>query len=86
MTNYIDDNFLENQKRLRRRWAENIKWGRRDLGMTQVELAEAIGVGQQHVSRWELGTSAPADVLRPKIAALFDSTVEQVFPYDPVSA
>lgn len=82
MTNYMDDNLIETQKRLRRRWAENIKWARRDAGMTQAELAEAMAVGQQQVSRWELGVSAPADVLRPRLADVLGSEVHLLFPYD----
>ena len=38
---------------------EQIKERRSKLGMTQSELAEALGVAVNTVSRWELGTSPP---------------------------
>lgn len=36
---------------------------RRDMGMTQEELAAALGVGAKAYGAWEAGTNRPADVL-----------------------
>ncbi len=38
---------------------ENIKKARKDAGLTQSELATAIGVTQKEISRWETGTRTP---------------------------
>lgn len=39
--------------------AEDIKARRLKLGMTQAELASALGLALNTISRWELGTSQP---------------------------
>lgn len=33
---------------------------RKEKGLTQLELAEALNVSRQAVSRWEVGTAVPA--------------------------
>lgn len=38
---------------------ENIKNARKAAGITQKELAEAIGVRQKDISRWENGERTP---------------------------
>jgi DNA-binding transcriptional regulator YiaG len=44
---------------------EELKRGRRQLGMSQTELAEKIGVHGMTVSRWERGTiKVPAPIAR----------------------
>lgn len=39
--------------------AEDIKARRLKLGMTQAELADALGLALNTISRWELGASQP---------------------------
>lgn len=39
---------------------ENIKKARKAAGVTQKELAEAMGVHQKDISRWENGERAPS--------------------------
>jgi transcriptional regulator with XRE-family HTH domain len=39
--------------------AKNIKTGRVNLGMSQVELAQKLFVSQQAVSQWESGKTYP---------------------------
>lgn len=36
-----------------------IRYARQNLGMTQVELGDAVGVLGQQVHRWEVGTHLP---------------------------
>ena len=38
---------------------ENTKNARKRAGLTQTELATAIGVTQKEISRWETGTRTP---------------------------
>ena len=38
---------------------QKISFHRKRLGLTQIELAEKVGVSRQAVSRWELGTAIP---------------------------
>lgn len=45
-----------------------IRRQRQKLGLTQLELAERIGVGDKAVSKWERGCGAPDISLLPKLA------------------
>ena len=49
---------------------------RKDKGLTQDELAELLGVSAQAVSKWENDLSCPDILLLPKLAELFDTTVD----------
>ena len=51
---------------------------RKDKGLTQDELAELLGVSAQAVSKWENDLSCPDILLLPKLAELFDTTVEDL--------
>lgn len=54
-----------------------IKLLRESRGMTQVELAEKIGVGNKAVSKWETGKGMPdISLLQPLAAALGVSLIE----------
>ena len=48
---------------------DNIANKRRELGMTQMALAERLGIGQDALSRMEMGT------ISPKIARLRDFAI-----------
>lgn len=54
--------------RLRRTWGRAIKAQREAIGMTQQELADAVGVTNQAVATWENGKSAPRPHLQADIA------------------
>lgn len=57
-----------------------IKEYREELGMTQVQLAAALGVAQNHISRWERGTVSPSvDTLR-KMAEIFSCRMDDITP------
>lgn len=65
-------------------WGQRIKAGREALSLTQVQLAERLGVEQTTVSRWEAGLTAPyrdrqvqlATVLNREWAELFNPVEE----------
>lgn len=46
--------------------------------LTQVQLAEAVGVKQACVSIWESGRSFPRRSLWPKLAHALNCTVEEL--------
>lgn len=48
--------------------------------MSQTELAERLGVTQSLISRVEKGTTQPRIDLARKIAALLNTTVDELFP------
>jgi transcriptional regulator with XRE-family HTH domain len=58
-----------------RSFQEVVVRARQKLGMTQVQMAEAVGTSVRTLSRWEGGQSGPADLHCDRLAAL-------VYPVD----
>ena len=56
---------------------------RREKGMTQSELASALSVSSQAVSKWENGRGFPDVVLFPKMAKIFGVSIEYLMTYEP---
>lgn len=52
---------------------------RKHAGITQEELATAVGVSRQTIIAMEKGNYAPSILLALKIAAYFKVTVENIF-------
>lgn len=65
---------------LHRQWAANIRMGRRALGLTQKQLADALNVQQQTVGKWEAPVTAPRDEMKIRIATVLHQDVRQLFP------
>lgn len=57
-----------------------IKQYREDMGMTQTQLADALGVAQNHISRWERGTVAPSVETLRKMAEIFGCRMDDITP------
>ena len=60
---------------------EKIRQLRRGRDMTQEELASALGVAYQTVSKWETGATSPDLGLIVPIARLFEVTTDELFDY-----
>ena len=60
---------------------EKIKSKRKELEYTQEELANILYVTKAAVSKWENGESYPDITLLPKIAQLFNITIDELFDY-----
>ena len=60
---------------------EKIKSLRRHCARTQDDLATALGVTAQAVSRWEAGGSYPDMELIPSIANYFGISIDELFGY-----
>ena len=60
---------------------EKIRQLRRGRDMTQEELASALGVAYQTVSKWETGATSPDLGLIVPIARLFRVTTDELFDY-----
>ena len=61
---------------------KNLKKLRSQKGLTQEQVAEALGVSSQTVSRWECDTTYPDIMLLPEIARLYCVTVDDLFQED----
>lgn len=57
---------------------EKIAEKRRVRGMTQEEVAEKLGVTAQAVSKWENNNAFPDITLLPRLAELFDTTIDEL--------
>lgn len=55
---------------------------RKFSGISQVEVAEKIGVNQSAVCLWEKGKTKPRAALLPKLAALYHCTIEELLAPD----
>ncbi len=57
----------------------NIKQLRQDQGVTQEELAEAVGVSRQTIIAIEKGNYTPSLLLALRIAKYFKAPIESIF-------
>ena len=62
--------------------SENIRSLRKEHGMTQEQLANALGVTVGAVYKWEAGLSIPEVRLLMEMADLFDSSVDSLLGYE----
>lgn len=56
---------------------------RRNIGLTQDEMSEKLGVTPQAVSKWENDISCPDIMLLPKLAKLLGTTVDELLSNEP---
>lgn len=69
-----------------RLWGENIRLHREVRGMTQIELAEALGVRHPTVWRWERGQMEPRRNHKAKLAQVLGTDVRLLFPMTKTAA
>ncbi len=60
-----------------------ISFYRKKQGMTQEELANALGVTNQSVSKWESAQCCPDISFIPKLADLFAISIDELFGREP---
>lgn len=65
--------------------SEQIAFLRKQKGLTQEDLAKALGVTNQAVSKWESAQCCPDIQLLPDLAKLFEVSVDELLGYTPVS-
>ncbi|MFT2007217.1 helix-turn-helix transcriptional regulator [Pontibacter sp. 13R65] len=56
-----------------------IKVERAKMNLTQADLAEKVNVSRQTINSIEIGKFVPSTLLSLKIAAIFNSTVNEIF-------
>ncbi len=62
-------------------FGEMISSLRKDRGMTQLDLAKKMGVTDKAVSKWERDLSFPDINSIPKLAEIFDVSVDELMQY-----
>lgn len=60
----------------------NLEQIRKEKGITQEELADALEVSRQTVGSLENGRYNPSIILAYKIAKYFNLTIEEIFIYE----
>ena len=65
--------------------AENLKALRKSREWTQEEMAEAVGVSPQSVSKWERGDTYPDITLLPALANLYKVSVDAIIGMDKIN-
>ena len=53
---------------------------RKKKNMTQAELADRLGITDKAVSKWERDLSCPDIALLPRLAEVFETTVDELMP------
>jgi transcriptional regulator with XRE-family HTH domain len=56
-----------------------IKALRKKATFTQESLAKELGVDRSTIAKWETGTSFPRAEMLPKLAKLFDCSIDDLF-------
>lgn len=49
---------------------------RKKAGLTQIKVAELLGIEHSAVSKWECGRTLPDQSILPKLANLYNTTIE----------
>ena len=62
---------------------DTICFYRKKQGLTQEELAVKLGVTNQSVSKWESAQCCPDISLIPKLADIFDVSIDELFGKKP---
>lgn len=57
---------------------ENIKSARKAAGMTQGQLAEALGVYQKDISRWETNVLIPSTITFANICRTLSASADEI--------
>ena len=59
--------------------AERIKEARLERGLTQVQLAEIVGVSDASIQMYEIGQRIPRDSVKVKLAEVLGKPVQDLF-------
>lgn len=63
-------------------FSENLKLNRKQLKLSQLDLATRVGVTQQCVSEWENGKIEPTLTCLWKLADIFDMSIDELVGRD----
>ena len=66
--------------------AEVISSRRKELGMTQKDLAEKLNITDKAVSKWERGIACPDTAAIPRLAQILGVSLEELMNAEPAEA
>ena len=66
--------------------AEVITNRRKELGLTQKELAEKLNITDKAVSKWERGAACPDTATIPKLAGVLGISIEELMTAKPAES
>ena len=69
---------MENLQVVNKNIAKNLAYYRKNVGMTQAEVAEKINYSDKSISKWESGNGVPDIYVLIQLASLFDVTVNDL--------
>ena len=61
-----------------RHFARTVKLRRRELGLTQVDLSQRVGVAQATISKWELGKDLPESATLSQLSAALELSEKEL--------
>ena len=59
--------------------ADNLRYLRKKKGVTQTEVAKALGIPTTTYNAYETGQNVPRDEMKRRIAEYFDRSVQFIF-------
>ena len=62
--------------------AVKISQRRKELGLTQKDLAEKLNISDKTLSRWETGKQIPDSLIIPEIAKVLDISINEIYGVD----
>lgn len=73
-----DFDIIKDMDDLKQIIAENIVFYRKEIGLTQVELAEKLNYSDKAISKWERAESCPDIITLVSLAKIFNVTVNEL--------
>lgn len=79
------NNEINNEQNVRSIIASNLTKYRKNLGLTQLELAEKLNYSDKTLSKWERGESIPDIVTLKQLASIFGVSVDVLISEEGIS-
>jgi len=76
---FLDEMMTDNDKTFYKFLGERVSKLRKEHHLTQVQLAEILGISQQMMAAHELGTRKIPASMMPKLTKLFDVSFTEIF-------
>ena len=71
------------EEKIKKHFANNLSHYRKQLGLTQTELAEKLNYSDKSISKWERGDGLPDLMVTAQIAEIFGLTLNDMIAEKP---